>query len=104
MNFNETIKKYNYVVFVCRTMHDFISLRINFEKRSHEFWNSVKGYDLAKEYISREGNISFDFIDGMYDGYCRKNWFLKNNRRIFPNEWKIIDWVTFPTIIEVDDE
>jgi hypothetical protein len=101
MNFNETITKYNYVVFVCRTMQDFISLRKNF---TNVFWNSPQGNETANGYIHQKGNISFAFINGMYDGWCHKEWFLQNNiTRYSSNEWKIIHWISCPTIIEVDD-
>jgi hypothetical protein len=94
INFNETIKKYNYVVFVCRTVEDFVSFRKVFK---NEFWCSDRGYEEAEKYILGHGDISFGFIDGVYDGFCYEMWFRARD------PWNIVYWTTYPTFIEVDE-
>lgn len=94
MNFKE-VTEGKLTVITCRTMTQFLSLRSHLS----DFWKGVGGIVRAEDVLNVEDDISFNFIDGLYDGWCRLSWYKK--WRPYSN---FVEWKTIPSIIEVDDE
>lgn len=97
MNFEKFLKENERVVVVCKIIQQFNA----FKKYLPEFFcdDDIIDENLGiKSYIKLNGDVSFEFIEGKYDGWCYKAWFESLTR-----PYKYIYWIERPTFIEVDE-